>query len=112
MERVAARERERAREYDNLIYPFLLITFFSCFSCPLPCLPAPHSHHPHRTDDYRVAGTLIGAVGGSAWDPTCDVGLLRATLRPNMLSLRLRNVPAGSYEYKVELGDGSGWAVR
>ncbi len=48
-----------------------------------------------------MAGTVIAGVGGPAWDPASDVGLLRLTLRPTMYSLMLPNVPPGSYDYKV-----------
>lgn len=53
-------------------------------------------------DDYRVAGTIIGAAGGQSWDASCDLGLLRPTLKPSVLSLRLRSIPPGDYEYKVD----------
>ncbi len=56
---------------------------------------------PLTPDEYRVAGTIIAAVGAGAWDAGCDVGLLRPTLKPNVYALRLPQVPAGFYEYKV-----------
>ena len=52
-------------------------------------------------DEYRVAGTIIGAVGGPVWDPACDLGLLKKTLRPNVYSVRFAKVSQGTYEFKV-----------
>lgn len=56
-----------------------------------------------NTDEYRIAGTIIAAVGGKAWDAACDMGLLRPTIKSSVLALRLADVPAGTYEMKVSI---------
>jgi hypothetical protein len=52
-------------------------------------------------DEYRIAGTVLAPAAGVSWDPSCEMGLLRPTMKPNIFSVRLANIPAGRYEYKV-----------
>eukprot|EP00051_Salpingoeca_urceolata_P031985 m.496093 g.496093 ORF g.496093 m.496093 type:complete len:207 (+) comp46526_c0_seq1:304-924(+) len=50
---------------------------------------------------YRVVGDVIGAAGGSSWDVSDDTGLLQRSTVPNIFTLRLREVAAGSYQFKI-----------
>lgn len=51
---------------------------------------------------YRVAGTLLEAVGGTAWDPADDRGLLLPSGEGFVFGL-LQRIPPGVYEFKVPL---------
>eukprot|EP00052_Salpingoeca_macrocollata_P012801 m.99949 g.99949 ORF g.99949 m.99949 type:complete len:296 (-) comp18639_c0_seq2:41-928(-) len=52
---------------------------------------------------YRVSGSLLTPLGGTAWDAACDIGLLKPSVKPNILTLKLSNLPAGQYEFKVSV---------
>eukprot|EP00049_Salpingoeca_infusionum_P005956 m.99603 g.99603 ORF g.99603 m.99603 type:complete len:190 (-) comp13148_c1_seq2:1232-1801(-) len=54
---------------------------------------------------FRVSGTINEAVGGTAWDPCDDSGLLVNSGEGFYFCL-LRNVPAGQYEFKVSQDGG------
>jgi hypothetical protein len=70
------------------------------------CWGAPNRSCPglgNRLAVFRVAGTIVAAVGGNAWDPTCDLGLLTATDSESFgfRSCIFKNVAPGQYEFKV-----------
>ncbi|EGD82355.1 hypothetical protein PTSG_03019 [Salpingoeca rosetta] len=50
---------------------------------------------------YSVAGTLIAAAGGMAWDPQDPRGRLHVVKDEHALVARFQAVPAGTYEIKV-----------
>lgn len=59
-------------------------------STPIPELP-----------QTETTFLLVGEVPGMAWDPAATPNLVKSSADENQYSITVRNVPAGSYAYKI-----------
>ncbi len=55
---------------------------------------------PLSSIPFLVAGTIISAVGGAAWEP-CDPHGALAYVSDDTYKTTFCNLPAGFYEFKV-----------
>lgn len=82
-------------------HPFFLPLSLSP-SLLLSTILSPHFSFFRLILAYRVAGTIIAAAGGKAWDATDDRGLLTPAGEGFVFGL-LASVPKGTYEFKVSV---------